>query len=52
MQVEEFTLPDFVFGEFPIKNRGFKDQRLFIFHKGISLIEVISHEEVIHKHHF
>jgi len=27
------------------KKRGFNNQRQFIFHKGISLIDVISHEE-------
>ncbi|MCK0192975.1 hypothetical protein [Arenibacter sp. F20364] len=47
MKIEDFTLPEFVFGEFPIKDDSFNDQRQFIFHKGISLIEVIAHDEFI-----
>lgn len=42
--MEEFDLPEFLLAEFPIKKDDFNKNRLFIIHKGISLIEVISHE--------
>ncbi|NKI28174.1 hypothetical protein HCG49_16590 [Arenibacter sp. 6A1] len=42
---KDFTLPEFLFGEFPIKDDSFNDQRQFIVHRGISLIEVIAHDE-------
>ena len=45
MTIEDLTLPEFLFGEFPIKDDSFNDQRQFIFHKGISLIELIAHDE-------
>lgn len=43
--MEELTLPEFLLAEFPIKDGGFNDQRMFIVHKGISLIEIIAHDE-------
>ncbi|WP_169630373.1 hypothetical protein [Flavobacterium sp. ASW18X] len=48
MTMEEFDLPEFIFGEFPIKDGGFNDERQFIFHKGVSLIEIIAFDEFIH----
>lgn len=44
MDALEMNLPEFLFGEFPIKNDGFNDHRQFIFYKGITLIEIISDE--------
>lgn len=43
--MEELTLPEFLLAEFPIKNESFNDQCIFIVHKGLSLIEVIVHDE-------
>lgn len=48
MDKKDFSLPDFLLGEFPIKNDGFNDQRQFIIHKGITLIEIIPHEVFTH----
>ena len=45
MKIKDFTLPEFILGRLPIKNNSFNDQRQFIFHKGISLIEVIAQDE-------
>ncbi len=42
MDTKEFTLPEFLLAEYPIKNGDpFHDNRHFIIHKGITLIEVI-----------
>ncbi|SHJ00076.1 hypothetical protein SAMN04487911_10952 [Arenibacter nanhaiticus] len=46
MTIEDLSLPEFIFGEFPIKNDSIHDQRQFILHKGISLIEVIPQDEL------
>ncbi|WP_394749466.1 hypothetical protein [Spongiimicrobium salis] len=43
-KIYEFQLPEFLLGENPIKDGSTTDQRLFIIHKGITMIEVISHE--------
>ncbi len=42
--MNNFNLPEFLLGDFPIKNDSFNDDRQFIIHKGISLIEIIAHE--------
>lgn len=42
--MNEFDLPEFLMAEFPIKNNDFNNDRMFIVHKGNSLIEIISHE--------
>ena len=45
MKTYEFTLPEFLLAEFPIKTGDpFNDNRHFIVHKGITLIEVIPNE--------
>ncbi|SHJ62821.1 hypothetical protein SAMN04487911_12810 [Arenibacter nanhaiticus] len=45
MTIEDLILPEFIFGEFPIKDDSFNDQRQFIIHKGTSLIEVLAQDE-------
>jgi len=36
-----FDKPEFLLAEFPIKNNSLNDDRLFIIHQGITLIEII-----------
>ncbi len=38
----DFRTPEFLLAEFPVKTGTPNDNRLFIVHKGVSLIEVIS----------
>lgn len=45
MEMNEFNLPEFILGEFPIKTGDhFNDNRHFIVHKGITMIEIIPNE--------
>ena len=48
MAIANFDLPEFIFGEIPIKDGGFNDLRQFIFHKGISLTEIIAFDDFTH----
>lgn len=42
MEHIEFTTPDFLFCEIPIKDGSFNDQRTWVYHtKSLSLIEII-----------
>jgi hypothetical protein len=47
MKIEELIIPEFIFGEIPIKTGSIHDQRMWIYcTRALSLIEVIAEDEL------